>query len=274
MQSLVDYFNAIPSSHRALILVGGITFFWLVESAVPLFNFKYNKFKHAGVNIFFTITTIVVNFALAFVLVKTSDFVAAKQFGLLFMLPTMPLWLTAIVGMLLLDLVGAYTIHFIEHRIPWMWRFHLVHHSDQSVDTTTANRHHPGESVFRLVFTCLAVLLTGAPIWVIFLYQTASAVLSQFNHANIVLPKKIDAVLSWVIVTPNVHHVHHHYVLPHTDTNFGNIFSVWDRLFGTFSMMDNDKIIYGIDTHQANEEHSNIGTILKVPFGKYRKPIL
>jgi sterol desaturase/sphingolipid hydroxylase (fatty acid hydroxylase superfamily) len=70
-----------------------------------------------------------------------------------------------------------------------------------------------------------------------------------------------------------MHHVHHHYLLPHTDTNFGNIFSVWDRLFGTFSKMDNHEIVYGIDTHKSTAEHSEISTMLKVPFGTYRPPV-
>jgi sterol desaturase/sphingolipid hydroxylase (fatty acid hydroxylase superfamily) len=272
MESIIQYFNHIPSTHRALLLVGGISFFWLIESFVPLFNFKYNKVRHAGLNLFFTFTTILVNFALAFALVKTSDWVATKQFGVLFLMPEMPIWLYAIIGLMLLDLVGAYFIHWVEHQVKWMWQFHLVHHSDKNVDTTTANRHHPGESVFRLIFTCLAVVVTGAPIWMIFLYQFLSAFLSQFNHANIVLPKSIDRIVGLVLVTPNIHHVHHHYVLPHTDSNYGNIFSIWDRLFGTYMSMENAEIVYGIDTHQDHKEHSHIGTILKVPFSNYRKP--
>jgi sterol desaturase/sphingolipid hydroxylase (fatty acid hydroxylase superfamily) len=97
----------------------------------------------------------------------------------------MPVWVFMIAGMLLLDLIGAYFIHWIQHKIKWMWKFHMVHHADTYVDTTTANRHHPGESVFRAVFTLLAVVVTGAPMWLVMLYQSLSALLSQFNHANI-----------------------------------------------------------------------------------------
>jgi sterol desaturase/sphingolipid hydroxylase (fatty acid hydroxylase superfamily) len=170
-------------------------------------------------------------------------------------------------------LIGAYFIHWTEHKVKWMWRFHLVHHTDTNVDTTSANRHHPGESIFRFIFTTMGAVLAGADMWVIMLYQSMSAALSQFNHSNIQFPAKLDHFLSYFLVTPSMHRVHHHYVLPQTDSNFGNIFSIWDRMFGTYMRMDNDQIVYGIDTHTAPEEHSNIWNLLKIPFQKYRPPV-
>ncbi|MBL7814977.1 MAG: sterol desaturase family protein [Saprospiraceae bacterium] len=273
MDNIINYFATIPSSHRTLLLVGGITVFWIIENAVPLYRFTYNKWKHAGVNIFFTITTILVNFPLAFILVKSADWAQDNDFGLLNWLPTMPAWLYAIIGMLLLDLIGAYTIHWAEHKVRWMWRFHLIHHTDTNVDTTSANRHHPGESVFRFVFTTLATVIAGAPMWLVFMYQFFSVLLSQFNHANIALPKWLDNALSWVIITPDMHHVHHHYVLPYTDSNYGNIFSIWDRLFGTYMTLDRDKVVYGIDTYMDAAENAHIPPLLKIPFQEYRKPV-
>lgn len=265
MESIVQYFETIPSSHRSLILVGGIALFWIIESAVPLFTFRASKWKHAGINIFFTLTTIVVNFVLAFILVWSSDWVVANNFGLLQWLD-MPLWATAIAGLLLLDFGGAYLAHWTEHRVPVLWKFHLIHHTDQHLDTTSANRHHPGESVIRFVFTTAAVVVFGAPIWLVFLYQSMSVVLSQFNHANITVPKWIDKPLGLLFVTPDMHRVHHHYRLPYTDTNFGNIFSIWDRLFGTYSQVDNRKLVYGVDTHMELDDHQSIGRMLRIPF--------
>lgn len=272
IESIIDYFSNIPSTHRTLILVGGITFFWLIESAVPLFRFDYKKWKHAKVNIFFTLTTIIVNFVLAFILVKCADYVYTHQIGLLYLVD-MPLWLFVLLGLLTLDLIGAYWIHFLEHKITWMWRFHLVHHTDHHLDTTSANRHHPGESVFRFVFTTLAVVIIGTPIGIVMLYQSLSVVLSQFNHANITLPNWVEKPLSWLFVTPGVHRVHHHYRQPYTDTNYGNIFSFWDRLFGTFASADNKKLVYGLDTYPDVKESYDIVKILKMPFEKYREPI-
>lgn len=266
MHAIAEYFENIPSAHRAAILVGGIAFFWIWESALPLVRFDYRKWRHAVVNLFFTATTIVVNFALAFLLMMASDWAQGREIGLLHLMPTAPLLVQAVIGLLLLDLVSAWLPHFVQHKTPLLWKLHLIHHSDTHVDTTTANRHHPGESVVRFAFTALAVVIAGSPLWMVFLYQTLSAVLSQFNHANIFLPARLDRALSWVIVSPDMHKVHHHYVLPYTDSNYGNIFSVWDRLFGTFQTLDRTALVYGIDTHMAPVEHSSVGALLAMPF--------
>lgn len=272
MNEIVSYFTTIPSSHRSLILVGGITIFWLIENAFPLFQFNYKKWQHTGINIFFTLTTILINFCLAYLLLKTADWTVENNFGILQVLPEMPLWLYTIIGLLLLDLIGAYLVHLIEHRTKVLWRFHLIHHTDTWIDTTTANRHHPGESVIRFAFTLLGVFIVGSPMWMVFLYQTLSVVATQFNHANIALPKKLDVFLSYFIVSPDMHKIHHHYKLPYTDSNYGNIFSVWDRLFGTFKTMPREEIIYGIDTHQDPKEHNELKNLLNIPFQKHRSP--
>ncbi len=269
METLINYFETIPSSHRSLILVGGITIFWLLEYAAPLFNFKYKKLKHAWPNIFFTLTTIVINFALAFILLKTSDWTVANSFGILHWI-NLPLWASVAIGVLLLDFFGAWLAHYVQHKIKPLWMFHLIHHTDNHVDTTTANRHHPGESLIRFIFTTLGVLIIGAPIGIILLYQSLSVIFSQFNHANIRIPKKIDTVLSYFIVSPDMHKVHHHLKLPYTDSNYGNIFSIWDRVLGTFLKMKNQDIIYGIDTYPDVDSNSKIGKLLRLPFGKYR----
>jgi sterol desaturase/sphingolipid hydroxylase (fatty acid hydroxylase superfamily) len=264
---MLNYFEHISSLHRALILTGGITFFWIVEGFIPLKKEKYAKWKHGGINIFFTLTTIIVNFALAFAMALSCEYVTNHKLGVFNWL-ALPLWANVIIAVMLLDLIGAYFIHFLQHKVKVMWQFHVVHHTDINVDTTTANRHHPGESVFRAVFTSIAIFASGAPFAVVMLYQSMSALLSQFNHANISLPKWFNACVNWLIVTPNMHRVHHHYVQPYTDTNYGNIFSIWDRLFHTFAKKENDELIFGLDTHLELQTHSNIKNLLKLPFQK------
>jgi len=267
-----NYFATIPDLHRTLIPWGGLLFFYAIEYAIPLIRFSYNKVRHAGINIFFTVTTILVNVSLAFILLQASDMVAEKKIGLLYLVPLSP-WLFLVAGLLLMDLIGAYTVHYVEHKVKWMWKFHLIHHADTYVDTTTANRHHPGESVFRFIFTTLAVIITGAPIWIVMLYQSLSVVLSQFNHANIRLPERLDKAISWVFISPNMHKVHHHFVQPYTDSNYGNIFSFWDRLFGTYKVLAPEALTFGIDTHMAAEENSRVGNLLRIPFQPYRPPV-
>jgi sterol desaturase/sphingolipid hydroxylase (fatty acid hydroxylase superfamily) len=272
METLIVYFETITSRDRALIISGGITLFWLIENSFPFFKFKNNKWHHARINIFFTLTTIVINFILAFILLQAAEFVLQNNFGILQWLPKMNIYIYTLIGLLLLDLIGAYLPHYIEHKVKFLWRFHLVHHTDTWIDTTSANRHHPGESIFRFLFTTLGVLLVGAPIWMVFMYQSFSVVFSQFNHANICLPKKLDAILSYFIVSPDMHKIHHHYKLPYTDSNYGNIFSVWDRLFGTFFYLEREKIIYGVDTHMLAVENNRLLNLLKIPFQKSRSP--
>ena len=262
LDALVTFFNDIPSWQRTAILAGGLLFFWVLEGAVPILKMKYHRTRHLGVNVFFTVTTLIVNLLFAVAIVFASDWSVRNGFGVLQML-SMPVGLQILVGLLLLDLIGAYLIHWIEHKVYWMWRFHVVHHTDLHVDTTTALRHHPGESVFRAVFTMLAVLVAGAPIWLVMLYQSLSAFASQFNHANLRLPEWIDRLLSFVIVTPRMHRVHHHFTQPYTDTNYGNVFSVWDRLFGTFARMRQADIVFGLDVYHKRDE--NLADLLKVP---------
>jgi len=271
-ESTLAFFESIPPVYRTIMLVTGLVLLWALEGALPLFSFRYNKFRHALPNLFFTLTTAVVNFSLAWLLVSSARFASAEQFGLLY-LADLPLWLHVILGVMLLDFVGAWLIHWIEHKVRWMWKFHVIHHSDVNVDVTTALRHHPGESFFRATFTILAVLIAGVPIGVVFLYQSLSALFAQLTHANISLPPKIDALLSWVIVSPNMHKVHHHYKQPLTDSNYGNIFAIWDRLFRTFRKVDDSRTLtYGIDTHMKEEEHSRLGNLLAIPFQPYRRP--
>ena len=184
----------------------------------------------------------------------------------------MPIWADVIISLLLLDLIGAYLVHFIQHKIPWMWKFHLVHHSDMNVDVTTGLRHHPGETVFRIIFTIIGVFVSGASIGMVMLYQSLSVLFAHITHANISIPKKIDAILSYVLVTPNMHKIHHHYEMPLTDSNYGNIFSIWDRLFNTFSFINKQKsVVYGIDTYMDKSETNNLGTLLSIPFKKLKK---
>jgi sterol desaturase/sphingolipid hydroxylase (fatty acid hydroxylase superfamily) len=274
LESLLNYFETIPSLHRSIILVGGLTFFWLLEGGLPLFKFKYNKWKHAVPNIFFTITTIIINFALAFLLLKSADYVMANDFGILNWLPELPIWIYIVIGILLMDFIGAYLPHFIEHKVKPLWMIHLVHHTDHKVDTTTANRHHPLESIIRYTFTLLGVFIIGAPIGIVMLYQSMSLVATQFSHANIKLPKKVDHALSYFLVSPDMHKVHHHYVLPYTDSNYGNIFSIWDRMLGTYMELDRDKLVYGVDVFPDEKENGNVWSLLKQPFQKYQKPTI
>ena len=271
MTELINFFSDIPLSFRTSILLGGIVFFWILEGMIPLYSFRYKKINHAFLNIFFTTTTAIIGFGFAFLLLKSTLYVGGEQIGIIHIF-NLPIWADVIISLLLLDLIGAYLVHFIQHKVPWMWKFHLVHHSDMNVDVTTGLRHHPGETVFRIIFTFIGVFVSGASIGMVMLYQSLSVLFAHITHANISIPKKIDIILSYVLVTPNMHKIHHHYKMPLTDSNYGNIFSIWDRLFNTFSFINKQKsVVYGIDTYMDKSETNNLGTLLSIPFKKLKK---
>ena len=271
MDQLIFFFSDISLSFRTSILLGGIVFFWMLEGVIPFYSFRYKKINHAFLNLFFTTTTAIIGFGFAFLLLKSTLIVESYKVGIIYLFD-LTLWLDVIISLLILDLIGAYLVHYIEHKVPWMWKFHLVHHSDMNVDVTTGLRHHPGETIFRIIFTIIGVYVSGASIGMVMLYQSLSVLFAHITHANISLPKNIDFALSYIFVTPNMHKIHHHYELPLTDSNYGNIFSLWDRFFNTLSKVNNQKsIVYGIDTYINKSESNNLRTLLKMPFKKLKK---
>ena len=119
----------------------------------------------------------------------------------------------------------------------------------------------------QLVFAIIGVVVLGAPMWLVLLYQSVSVVLTQFNHANIRIPKWFDQTVGLILVSPNMHRVHHHVTRPQTDANYGNIFSFWDRLFGTYDSTNMKDIVYGLDVVD-NSRHADISYQLRMPFDK------
>lgn len=247
-----------------VILLGGMIFFWLLEGYYPLFSFSWKRYKHAGVNLLFLLTTVILNLLLGTITIQACAWVTKHKFGLLNMVH-LPLWLFILLGLFFMDFFGQYAPHYAMHKVKWMWKFHMIHHSDTKVDVTTGTRHHPGEWLFREASTIIGVFLIGLPIGMYFLYRSVAAVFTHFNHANIHVPEWLDKPISWILVSPNMHKVHHHYKRPYTDTNYSNIFSLWDRLFGTFAYADPKSLHYGLDVlNDATDE--NVGYQLRIPF--------
>ncbi len=145
----------------------------------------------------------------------------------------LPYWVAFVGGMLLLDLV-IYAQHAAFHYVPFLWRIHRVHHVDLEVDTTTGIRFHPVEIVLSMVIKFAAIAAIGVPPAAVVAFEVVLNAASLFNHANLALPKGLDRVLRWVLVTPDVHRVHHSVVPAETNSNFGFSVTWWDRLFGTF----------------------------------------
>jgi sterol desaturase/sphingolipid hydroxylase (fatty acid hydroxylase superfamily) len=134
---------------------------------------------------------------------------------------------------LLLDF-SVWAQHVLTHKVPFLWRFHRVHHSDIAMDVTTALRFHPGEILASLAFKTAIILALGAPPLVAFAFEVALGAGALFTHANVKLPTKLDNVLRFLVVTPAMHLIHHSPAPQNTNSNYGFSFSIWDRLFRTY----------------------------------------
>lgn len=266
--SVIHYFQDLEQRplERMAILVGGLLFFWILEGAIPVFSLRYRttKLNHAAVNFAFTVIHLIIHSLLAIFIVRLSDWCQSHSFGIVHWTKANIGW-SVLIGVLALDF-SSWWVHWVMHRQPLLWRFHLIHHSDSKVDVTTGLRHHPGDSLLRGVFFILFIFISGAPMYAVMIYQTLVVAFTAFTHANISLPVAIDKWLSYLLISPNMHKVHHHRLQPYTDTNYGAVFSIWDRLLGTFSHLPMQDIRYGIDRYYPAEKDEDLGTLLKKPF--------
>lgn len=144
-----------------------------------------------------------------------------------------PAWIAVPVSVLLLDLV-IYLQHVAFHAVSVLWRLHRVHHADLDIDVTTGLRFHPFEIVLSMVIKLAAVAALGAPALAVLVFEVLLNATSMFNHANLRLPRSVDCALRWILVTPDMHRVHHSVVVAETNSNYGFNLPWWDRLFGTY----------------------------------------
>jgi sterol desaturase/sphingolipid hydroxylase (fatty acid hydroxylase superfamily) len=159
-------------------------------------------------------------------------FTAGRGYGL-FNLAGIRLSIATILGFLALDLV-IYLQHVVFHKVPLLWRLHRMHHADLDIDVSTGVRFHPIESLISLVIKIAVVAALGAPAVAVLIFEILLNATSMFNHGNVRLPGPADRLLRWLLVTPDMHRVHHSIDPRETNTNFGFNFAFWDRLFGTY----------------------------------------
>lgn len=276
MIDIISYFQTLDQHplQRMAFLVGGLLFFWMLEGAIPQLTLQYkrSKLRHAGVNFTFTVIHLLIHTLLAVGIVLLSDWCRQQHFGLVYWLKA-GVGFTILISFLLLDFFGGWLVHIAEHKIPLLWRFHVIHHADNNVDVTTGLRHHPVESVLRGLFFFAGILVSGAPMYAVMIFQTVLVVATAFTHANIRLPGWLDKGLSYVLVSPDMHKVHHHWKQPFTDTNYGAVLSVWDRCLGTFAKLPFADIKYGLDRYYPNERDEDFVHLMKSPFMKQPKDL-
>ena len=177
--------------------------------------------------------------------------------------------LAGLVTIVVLD-CAVYWQHRLTHIVPIFWRFHRVHHCDTEFDVSTAVRFHPFEIVVSALYKSFFVLLIGADPWAVVIYESMLSGFALFNHDNVHLPKSLDRSLRLLIVTPDMHRVHHSSVMRETNSNYGNILSIWDRLFVSYidhtKVNDHDMQI-GLKEFRDKDSQSLLG-VLWMPFGR------
>ncbi len=185
----------------------------------------------------------------------------------LFNLVALPGWLEILLAILILDML-IYAQHVATHHIPILWRFHKVHHVDRDIDVMTALRFHPVEILASMAYKIICVLLLGPAALAVIVFEILLNASAMFNHANVYLPERLDAAMRRLIVTPDMHRVHHSTVIAETNSNYGFFLSVWDRLFGTYiaePAAGHEGVIIGLAEHQDARPNAIIWSML-LPF--------
>ena len=241
-----------------LILLFGLEGIW------PFDRDRRQQLIHGWRNLQLALVSGVVAAASAPLLVAASVLATEHGWGLAHQLGLGPLG-SVLLTCILFDL-WMYLWHRANHRVPLLWRFHCVHHTDPEMDCTTALRFHPIEILFSGVANAVVILALGMTFFQLVLYMTLMVVIILFHHSNLALPERIDRRLRALIVTPAMHRVHHSELRHETDSNYGTLFSFWDRLLGSLRLRDDARAIrFGIGRFGESDEQG-LARLLSLPF--------
>jgi sterol desaturase/sphingolipid hydroxylase (fatty acid hydroxylase superfamily) len=218
---------------RLILFVSIFAVMALSEAALPKRDRErprtHRWFTNLGIAV---IDTLAVRLVFPLAAVGIAVVAEARGWGL-FNHTAWPGWLEGLIAFLALDF-AIYVQHVAAHKIPVLWRLHRVHHADPEIDVTTGIRFHPVEIVLSMGYKVLVVMALGAPALAVFIFEVVLNGCALFNHANVRIPERIDAAVRLLIVTPDMHRVHHSTIRRETDSNYGFNLSLWDRLFRTY----------------------------------------
>ena len=208
---------------------------------------------------------VLVMFLIPFTVIQVSLAAQASKWGLFNQLDLPPV-LTVFLSVLALDLI-IYLQHLMFHAVPLFWRLHMVHHADLDIDVTTGLRFHPVEIILSVFIKMAAVAALGPPVLAVLVFEILLNATAMFNHANVALPTNIDRWLRLLVVTPDMHRVHHSVIIRETNSNFGFNFPWWDRLFGTYRPQPakgHQEMTIGLSQYR-NPTDLGLGSVLLLP---------
>ena len=240
----------------------------LWEVAAPRRTLTVSKAVRWGNNIgLVVLNTLVLRVLFPIAAVGVALFAAQQNWGLLHYFE-LPFWLATLLAVIVMDLV-IWLQHVMVHAVPILWRLHRVHHADPDYDVTTGARFHPLEIVLSMLIKFATVVLLGAPAVAVLIFEVLLNATAMFNHGNVRLAPALDRVLRWLVVTPDMHRVHHSVNDDETNSNFGFSLPWWDRLFGTYRDQPRDGHIgmtIGIHGYRTPREVSWLPSLLVLPF--------
>jgi sterol desaturase/sphingolipid hydroxylase (fatty acid hydroxylase superfamily) len=244
-----------------LAAMAGLT---LLEALIPLRARGVWNRRHLVPNLTLTLITLALSLVLNIAILLGLVWLQARGWGLFNALSVQPL--IALAGAVLILELAWYATHVSLHKAPVLWRIHAIHHSDLAVDVTTTLRQHPAEGLVRYVYLAVFAFTAGVSPAAFAVYRVWSALHGFFEHANIRLPAWLDTAISLVFVSPNMHKIHHARDQALTDHNYGNILSIWDRLFGSFiPARQGREVDYGLAGYDRMDQQTTAG-LLALPF--------
>ncbi len=251
---------------QPLILVGMLILMYGIENMRPYLQKAPNQKQHDLRNAGMSLISFVINGLLSLGVLASVEWTASHQFGLLNQV-NLPNWSEILIGLLLIDL-GSYGVHNLSHRIPLLWRFHRVHHSDPNLNATSSLRFHPFEVVLTQgIYQATAVAVFGISMTTFIVYGSIALPLIILQHSNVKWPDWIEQPARYIIATPGWHKIHHSDDRPLTDSHFGDVFTFWDRIFGTWKPTRPEEVQFGLNELKEDSKQS-IGYQMMLPFKK------
>ncbi|MGB5737255.1 MAG: sterol desaturase family protein [Thiohalocapsa sp.] len=237
-------------SNTTIVGLAVLALLFALEGALPFYRNNGNRYSHALRNGVLALLAGAFGALMAPLLLLSTQLASDQGIGLVIWLDLHPV-ARALVSFVLFDL-WMYSWHRANHEFPFLWRFHRVHHTDPTMDSTTALRFHPVEILFSTLLHCVVVVALGMSLAALVFYNTVMISVILFHHSNVRVPDALDRAIRLIVVPPSMHRVHHSQLRVETDSNYGTVFSFWDRLFGSFRTRDRyEDIHFGIGAYGA-----------------------
>jgi sterol desaturase/sphingolipid hydroxylase (fatty acid hydroxylase superfamily) len=243
--------------HIRLAAFGGIlTIMALWEVLAPRRDFNVGRSRRWPNNLgIVVLDTVIVRLAFPVTAIGVAVLAEARGWGL-FHIVSVPVWAAVPLGVILLDL-AIYLQHRLFHAVPPLWRLHRMHHADLGFDVTTGIRFHPVEILLSMAIKLGVIVALGTPAVAVLIFEVLLNATSMFNHGNVRIPAGLERVLRWMVVTPDMHRVHHSTSAPETNSNFGFNLPWWDRLLGTYRdqpALGHEAMVIGIDAFRDQRD--------------------